>query len=606
MPSRSFLSLAFFCITTVVVAPSPNFDSQQPLYISKEASVLTPHIDAAIADILQAFQVPGGVGVAVVHKDAHGSWVLESKGYGNASSDGLKKVTADTLFAMGSNSKLFDILATGLLISNETLTPRVSWTSKIATLIPDWKLMDPVATSESTIVDLMSHRTGLPRHDLMSTISDTIPDILARFQYLRPSTGFREHYQYNNHMYTTLSYLPPVLLNMTFENYVHKNILKPLGMDHTTYFYADAIKTGHLADSFARDGANVTENPFSQGTIRTLPFWDQSENETHQISGAGGVISSAHDMAIWLQMLLTEGKNQWNETVIPSEVIREVAIGVSVREPVARYPELSPVVYGGGQMRGTYRGYEFIEHGGSVPGFLTQVTRFPHENLGVAVLSNDDNFGSLIMESVKYRILDSLLRLEPIDWTARQAILASYVPFLIIGFRFRAAEEARARMPPPNPRPKDAEPPSAPFATITGTYKNLGYGTLNFCLFTLNTTTNSESCDRIAAEVPTILPGVIDPDVPTFIAKWDTEVTNYARLAHYSGNVFNMTGLLSLPTDVAGQFWVKQVIELVAELGVEGNEIGFAMFGLWGEGARVGPRKGDTLQERAEVWFSKV
>ncbi|KAJ7287276.1 beta-lactamase/transpeptidase-like protein [Mycena rebaudengoi] len=391
-------------------------------------------------------------------------------------------------------------------------------------------------------------------------------------------------------MYTTLSYLPPVLLNMTFENYVHKNILKPLGMDHTTYFYADAIKTGHLADSFARDGANVTENPFSQGTIRTLPFWDQSENETHLISGAGGVISSAHDMAIWLQMLLTEGKNQWNETVIPSEVIREVAIGVSVREPVAQYPELSPVVYGGGQMRGTYRGYEFIEHGGSVPGFLTQVTRFPHENLGVAVLSNDDNFGSLIMESVKYRILDSLLRLEPIDWTAR----------------FRAAEEAKARIPPPNPRPEDAEPPSAPFATIAGTYKNLGYGTVDFCLFTLNTTTNSESCGRIAAEVPTILPGVIDPGVPTFIVKWDTIASNYARLTHYSGNVFNVTWLSSLPTDVAGQFWVKQVTGPVAELGVEGNEIGFAMFGVWGEGAGVSPRKGDTLQERAEVWFSKV
>ncbi|KAJ7281516.1 beta-lactamase/transpeptidase-like protein [Mycena rebaudengoi] len=588
MPSRSLLlSFAFSCIATAVVAPSPNFDSQQPLYISKEAPVLTPRIDAAIADILQAFQVPGGVGVAVVRKDAHGSWVLESKGYGNASSDGQKKVTADTLFAIGSNSKLFDILATGLLISNETLTPRISWTSKITTLIPDWKLMDPVATSESTIVDLMSHRTGLPRHDLMCRISDTIPDILSRFQYLRPSTGFREHVQYNNHMYTTLSYLPPVLVNMTFENYVHKNILKPLGMDHTTYFYADAVKTGNLADSFTRDGANVTENPFAQGTIRTLPFWDQSES--HQISGAGGVISSAHDMAIWLQMLLTEGKNQLNETVIPAEVIRKVAMGVSVILPVAQYPELSPVVYGGGQMRGTYRGYEFIEHGGSTPGFHTQVTRFPHENLGVAVLSNDDSLGSQIMTSVKYRILDSLLRLEPIDWTAR----------------FRAAGEARARMPPPNPRPKDAEPPSVPFTTIAGTYKNLGYGTMEFCLFTLNTTTNSESCDRIAAEAPTILPGVIDPDVPTFIAKWETIVTNYARLTHYSGNVFNVTALLSLPTDVAGQFWVMQNTGPVAELDVQGNEIGFAMFDIWGSEGEVSPPEG-TVQERAEVWFSKV
>ncbi|KAJ7240881.1 beta-lactamase/transpeptidase-like protein [Mycena rebaudengoi] len=378
MPSRSLLSLSFSCLATASVALG--FDSHQSLSIS---TILTPKIDAAIADILRAFQVPGGVAVAVIQKDAHGSSVLESKGYGNASSDGHKKVTADTLFAIGSNSKL----------------------------------MDPVATSESTIVDLMSHRTGLPWHDLMVPISASVPEV----------------------------------------NYVHENILKLLGMDHTTYFYADAIKTGNLADSFARDRPNVTENPFAQG-----------------ISGPGGVISSAHDMvlshllyknsvylpsqAIWLQMLLREGKNQLNKTVIPSEVIREVTTGVSVLQPVAEYPELSPVVYGGGQMRGTYRGHELmavlvLKHDGGTPG-----TAHP---------SPWDSF----MESVKYRILDSFFRLEPIDWTARQVILASHVTFLINGFRYRAAaEEAR-----------DANP-------ATGS-------------------------------LPTILPGVIDHDVPTLITR---------------------------------------------------------------------------------------
>ncbi|KAJ7290482.1 beta-lactamase/transpeptidase-like protein [Mycena rebaudengoi] len=518
MPSRSFLSLVVSCLATAGVALG--FDSHQPLSIS---TVLTPKIDAAIADILRAF------------KDSHGSWVLESKGYGNASSDGHKKITADTLVAIGSNSKvclLFShpsltnskissscsiFLATGLLISNETLTPRISWTSKIASLIPGWKLMDPIATSESTIVDLMSHRTGLPRHDFMVPISASVPEVIARLQYLKPSTGFREIFQYNNHMYTTLSYLPTVLLNTTFEDYVHENILKPLGMDHTTYFYADAIKTGNLADSFARDGPNTTENLFAQGIIRTLAFWDQTEN--HQ------------------------GKNQLNKTVIPSEVIRKVATGVSVIQPVAGYPELSPVVYGGGQMRGTYRGHGDLSK--YTPSTSFYISSTDHR-LGVAVLSNDDSLGTLIMESVKYRILDSFFRLEPIDWTARQIIIASYVTFLINGFRYRAAvEEARDSVPPPSPPPKDAEPPSAPFASLAGTYKDLGYGTVDFCLFTLNTTTNSESCDRLAAEVPTILPGVIDPDVPTLITKWDTGATNYALLTHYSGNLFNVTGLFS-------------------------------------------------------------
>jgi hypothetical protein len=77
-----------------------------------------------------------------------------------------------------------------------------------------------------------------------------------------------------------------------------------------------------------------------------------------------------------------------------------------------------PKVYGCGQRRYSYRGHEIIEHGGSNPGFNTQVSRFPHDNLGVIVLSNDDN-GNSIMEAVKWRIVDHIFGLEPIDWAQR-------------------------------------------------------------------------------------------------------------------------------------------------------------------------------------------
>jgi hypothetical protein len=78
----------------------------------------------------------------------------------------------------------------------------------------------------------------------------------------------------------------------------------------------------------------------------------------------------------------------------------------------------SPKVYGCGQDRYSYRGHEIIEHGGSNPGFKTQVSRFPNDNLGVIVLSNDEN-GRSIMETVKWRIVDHVFGLEPIDWAQR-------------------------------------------------------------------------------------------------------------------------------------------------------------------------------------------
>jgi hypothetical protein len=74
--------------------------------------------------------------------------------------------------------QLFDVLAMGLLISNESLTPQISWDTTIASVIPNWKLPDPVASAQSTITDLMAHRTGLPVHDFAYFLNDSIPAVV--------------------------------------------------------------------------------------------------------------------------------------------------------------------------------------------------------------------------------------------------------------------------------------------------------------------------------------------------------------------------------------------------------------------------------------------
>ncbi|KAJ7624933.1 beta-lactamase/transpeptidase-like protein [Roridomyces roridus] len=564
--------LAFCALLAASLAASLG---QQPFSsnsLDEEAPILNAGLDAAIQEILAEFKSPGGAGVAVARKTAAGTWRLESKGYGNATGAG-DKVDEHTLFSIGSNSKLFDVLATGLLISNETLSPRILWNSKVASIVPGWKLADPVATSESTIVDIMSHRTGLPRHDLMEGWEDGVEDIIARLQYLRPSAGFRELAQYNNHMYTVLSSFPKTLVDTPFEQYVHDNIFVPFGLNATTYFYADAVATGRLADGFTRQDANLTHDPFDQGTVRVLPYWDQSS--THAISGAGGVISSAHDMAIWLQALLQEGTNQANETVIPASVIQKVATGVTVYFPIARYPELSPGVYGGGQLRGTYRGFglrghtvrsmpHLFQHGGAAPGFKSQVARFPSENFGVAVLTNDEELGASIRESIKYRIVDEVLSLHPyIDWTARYR------------------EQVAAAVPPPSiPRSKDAAPPSVPYTALAGKYHNAGYRSLDFCLFWHNAT-----------------------HVPMLIARHDTGAGNHLRLSHYEGDKFNVTVLNVLDGDAP---WVRKTDQFEAEFEVDGEDVGFALIGVWGPGQGAEPLQGETVRERAEVWFSKM
>lgn len=58
--------------------------------------------------------------------------------------------------------QLFNTIATGLVISNESLNPRIGWDSRMKDVFPDWKLLDSEATEKATIEDVMSHQTGLP------------------------------------------------------------------------------------------------------------------------------------------------------------------------------------------------------------------------------------------------------------------------------------------------------------------------------------------------------------------------------------------------------------------------------------------------------------
>ncbi|CAK5274082.1 unnamed protein product [Mycena citricolor] len=561
---------------------------------AQAGAFLDARVDAIITGMLRDFNTPGGAGIAVVHKAADGQWVMESKGYGNATTAG-QAATQDTLFPIGSNSKLFDAIATGLLISNETLSPRVSWDSKIASLIPEWKLWDPVATRESTIVDLMSHRTGLPRHDFMVAPSDSVLSVIKRLRYLRPSAGFRETWQYSNLMYIVLSHLSTVLTGVPYEKYVSDNIFVPLGMSSTTYTFNDTIKNGkQVAEGLARDGANLTRDPFDLGTVRLLDFWDTYSHGKFQalrcelmlrcatvFSGDGGVISSASDMAIWLRALLEGGLNQAQAPVIPSDVIDKVAEGVTVI-PDQGYPEISPIVYGGGQSRGSYRGFEFIEHDGSVPGFNSVVSRLPWQEFGVAVMTNDDSLGSLIAEAIKFRLIDEFLQLKPVDWTSRyRNAIASSLP------------------PPATPRSKHPKLPSVPFTSLAGKYSNPGYYEVDFCLF-LDSAQTGQSCKDLDARYPE----EIDPAIPTLVADFKVVADTFIRFQHFSGEVWNVSALQVERASVPKEQWIYRLDGLVFEF--DGDRGFAALGGFWGAGLGVPDPVGKTAQERAEVWFAKV
>ncbi|TFK70847.1 beta-lactamase/transpeptidase-like protein [Pluteus cervinus] len=486
--------------------------------------VLNPAVDDFIGKILSDWGSSGGVAIAVVRMDAEGNWTVEKKGYGNATLNGTK-VTEDTRFGIGSNSKLFDVVATGLLMHNTSITPPVTWRTKISSIIKEWELEDPIATEHATILDLMSHRTGLPRHDLMYGYNDTIPSLIERLKYLQPSAEFRDIWQYTNTMYMVLSSLPTHLLKHKppFARYVKDNIFVPLGLKDTTYSFEIAKASGLMAESFAREGVDVAANPLAPGTPRPVPWLFHGEDGN---------------------TLLLGGLNpETGAEVIPSEVLSTVATGVLNLPGVSPWPEVSPTVYGGGQMSFSYRGHDIIEHGGKVSGFNTQIARLPSDGLGIAVFTNDDTYGGFFMDIIKFYLIDRALGLEPIDWNGRSSFVKPrFLPVVPLVFPG----------PPATPRPADAKPPTGGFGSLAGQYSNPGYGSYKFCYIPPNTTgshsiappsnMSSTNCNDLISSLPTLLPGALDPTIPTYISRWD-KAFDFVVFSHFDGDLFNATGL---------------------------------------------------------------
>ncbi|EJD51732.1 beta-lactamase/transpeptidase-like protein [Auricularia subglabra TFB-10046 SS5] len=510
-----------------------------------------------------------GLSIAVVRKrtDGSGHFDVATRGYGVAGRDG-HPVTTETLFPIGSNSKAFAVAAVGHLVANKSVD--LEWTSKVRRVLPGFELEDEVATRDANLIDLFSHRTGLPRHDWAYRYDGEPPaDFSLRMvKHLRPSTEFRETFQYNNHMFDIGASLVSHLSDVPFAEFVQKHIFDAAGMNATTYRVTEAAAQGKVSEGFFRVGENTTYGGAVHATL--LDRWLQD-----MLAGAGGIASSAEDMATWLQVLLSGGKSpRTGNQVVPASVLERMESPVTIFG-TAPAPELGPQVYGLALFSSSYQGHQYIEHGGALNGYSAQITRFPNDGLGVAILTNELPRGLYVFEAVKWRIAEELLDMPlRVDWNTRykEAHHASL-----------AAQEAvaKARLPPS----ADAPAPSVPLSALAGTYIHPAYGTLEA---TESRTKNNSL--HIAMDV--VLPATLS-------------------LTHYAGNTFNATLLVSLLALDSETGFAEDAAEgIVAEFDVEdGRVLGLGVRAegeFWGAGGGVAPPRGTTARERAEAWFKRV
>jgi len=397
-----------------------------------------------VTEQLAAWEVPG-CAVAVVQD---GKVVLAS-GWGRRDeADGLP-VTAETLFAIGSTTKAFTASTIGALVDDGLL----EWQRPLYNYLPELRLHDPVVTEHLTVIDLLSHRSGLPRHDLawISHPDRSRADMVRRLRFLPLSRDLRQAFQYCNLGYMVAGHLVEVLSGIRWEDFLRSRLLIPLGMDRTNL----------SADAMQADPDHATAYERRQGAIVPVP-----QRPVTSMAPAGAINSCAADMTRWMLAQLGGGQVDGHAVMSPDTVARQHAAQMVLPED-RTFPASTRHAYGLGWMIGRYRDHRLLEHGGGIDGFATECMLLPDDGIGVTVMTNTTT--SFMAPVVAYRVLDELLGLEPLDWfsdfKARfDAIMAG------VG----EARTARRVVPDASlPRPLEA---------YAGEYEHPGYGTLTITL----------------------------------------------------------------------------------------------------------------------------
>ncbi len=359
--------------------------------------------DEQVETWMGEWKVPG-LGVSIVFDGE----VILARGYGYRNLEDEVPATADTLFAIGSNSKSFTVTLLGMLADDGLF----DWDTPVKEYMPDWRLHDPVATDLMTAKDLVTHRSGLPRHDLVWLQTGfSREELFSRLQYLEPTEPFRYKYQYQNLMFMSAGILAERLTGKSWETLIDERVFGPLGMGRANLSVGDSQKDADFSYPYIhRD----------EGAPERVPF-----RNIDAVGPAGSINASAREMAKYVQFHIDYGK-VGDEQLLSEQTARAMQspqMPISGPQLVAFFTGTEPGVlgdpsYGLGLMTGSYRGHKHVRHGGGIDGFISSMEWLPHNRIGVVVLSNSSGSGT-VPGLVVRNAFDRLLGLEPIDWAGQ-------------------------------------------------------------------------------------------------------------------------------------------------------------------------------------------
>lgn len=364
----SALTLLIVCgaLCSPNAAASPEAGKQSDLNRENVARF----VDDFMSQKMPEFRVPGITFVMV-----NDGQVLFSAGYGYADMD--QKVPVDPashIFNLASISKAF--VATAVMQLAEQ--GRLSLDGDVNLYLKAFKIPDG-GFGPVTFHDLLTHTAGFDDVPNSSTDKPQRYIPLETFM-LRRSVPRRIRApgrvaQYSNYGFDLLGYLVQEISGESFEQYQENHVLKPLGMDHSTF---EQILPGHLGRDLVKryrhddkDGYQVRRPEY----INEMP--------------AGGMCSTATDMAAFMIAHLQNGR--WGDTWILDERTAKAMHATHVSPA----PGLDGIAYG---FFVTHRnGWRILLHDGDGPGMHPRLALIPDAGTGFFFATNGGGGLSLKM-----------------------------------------------------------------------------------------------------------------------------------------------------------------------------------------------------------------
>ncbi|MEX1132239.1 MAG: serine hydrolase [Flavobacteriales bacterium] len=394
-------------------------------------------LDAYIANAVQQFDQPG-LAVGIV-KDGKLVW---SKGYGKLDLAKPEAVTPNTIFFCASMSKAFTAAAIGLLVDDG----KIGFDDPVRNHLPEFNTTNPFITSNMTVIDLLSHRSGWITFDgdLLWYGTDLDQTEILRRHSAEPFThGFRTDFGYSNLMYIAAAQLIERVSGKTWDEFIAERILKPLEMTRTTVETADLANFSDVALPHVRKG----QDP--KAPQKSMPY-----QALQGADGATGINSCVTDLAKWDAMWADKGKLNGKQFL---------------STPTFRMLTSNHLPMGGrrdgaalGWFLEDFNGNSVITHSGGMPGFILNHAVVPSKDLAVIALGNGESYSVF---AITNKILDLYLgdgKADPVT---------DMLPRIKAG-KERDAARVAARVE----ARKEGTTPSAPNGALVGTYTDKIYG----------------------------------------------------------------------------------------------------------------------------------